>query len=161
VAAKSWVRETHAEAPSKHSASWLQGQRSTLRPPECSPHAKYTVLDARAAWKTEFNSLRTWQGTLPLSRMGSPLMRASAMVPGPALVMMVSTAAIHCGQHITADSPFQDSTQHRTHGYYSHVTQCSMCPSQPTHTLSIALAVIQAITLETRIHAAMRPAHTQ
>lgn len=37
----------------------------------------------------------TWQGTLPLSRMGRPLMSASAMVPGPALVMIVSAAPIH------------------------------------------------------------------
>lgn len=38
---------------------------------------------------------RTWHGTLPLSRMGSPAMSASAMVPGPALVMITSDAPIH------------------------------------------------------------------
>jgi hypothetical protein len=45
----------------------------------------------------------TWQGTLPLSKMGSPLMSASAIVPGPAFVMMVSTAAIHCTQQTIAE----------------------------------------------------------
>lgn len=37
----------------------------------------------------------SWQGTKPLSRMGRPMMRDSTMVPGPALVMMMSQAAIH------------------------------------------------------------------
>mmetsp|Transcript_13700 Transcript_13700/g.29412 ORF Transcript_13700/g.29412 Transcript_13700/m.29412 type:complete len:237 (+) Transcript_13700:1130-1840(+) len=37
----------------------------------------------------------SWPGTLPFSRIGSPLMSASAMVPGPALVTMTSQPAIH------------------------------------------------------------------
>lgn len=37
----------------------------------------------------------TWPGMKSLRIMGSPLISASAMVPGPALVMMQSQAPIH------------------------------------------------------------------
>mmetsp|Transcript_24416 Transcript_24416/g.62069 ORF Transcript_24416/g.62069 Transcript_24416/m.62069 type:complete len:209 (-) Transcript_24416:945-1571(-) len=54
------------------------------------------VSNAPTRFSTTYGMLpSSWQGMLPLSRMGRPEMSASAMVPGPALVMMASLAAIH------------------------------------------------------------------
>ena len=39
----------------------------------------------------------SWQGTNPLSSTGRPHIKDSAMVPGPALLMIMSLAVIHSG----------------------------------------------------------------
>lgn len=71
-------------------SNWHVQHQPASRAPATHPTTNPTQHTPRSA------AGPTWQGTLPLSRMGRPLMRASAMVPGPALVMIVSTAAIHC-----------------------------------------------------------------
>mmetsp|Transcript_21581 Transcript_21581/g.69771 ORF Transcript_21581/g.69771 Transcript_21581/m.69771 type:complete len:267 (-) Transcript_21581:322-1122(-) len=43
----------------------------------------------------------SWHGMQPLSTTGRPVMSASAMVPGPALVMMASLAPIHSDMLVT------------------------------------------------------------
>ena len=63
------------------------------------------MISKPPAWPVK-RAVLTWHGMNPFKMIGKPHMRASAMVPGPALVMMVSHAVIHSAMFVTNPRTF-------------------------------------------------------